>query len=368
MKIKWCILLLSICLLPVKWGRASEAKTVYFRSDASAEPFPVTVILPTDYNAQRSTAYPLLVTTAGDSRFEVLKAQVHWLSHVSFGPMPKVVILRLPNFDNASADKKQSEISATTFHQQVLPFVRQSFNIAPFTLLEGFSTRANLALDMLSQFPQAYQASIISSPALELESAKWNNRLLAELKQQQTHKLYIAYGSFNGQRAEFDSLFNGLTAQPNKVLSDLEAENYISTPLIHFETSVRQLFLPLSVQNFELYSAQGVQGILAYHQSLQAEFGYVISANVNLEGLANYYLENDSVEKGLAVFQYIIESAPDEQLYSVRYGQALLRVGRFEKAQQVLENAMVQAKKAQDDEAINYIQHLLQQASQHGRG
>ncbi|MDP4983833.1 alpha/beta hydrolase-fold protein [Pseudoalteromonas tunicata] len=365
MKLKLVVLLLVGLFLLPKHGYGAVAKELRFSSQALAEPYVFSVLLPNDYDGARKTPYPLLVTTAGDSRIAVLEAQIDWLSHVSFGPMPQVVILRLPQFVKANSSAMQAGLTAQLFHQQLLPFLQGALNLAPFTLIEGFSTQGNLALELFSQYPTHYQAAVISSPALELQSAKWHQQLNQQLQAHLAQRsLFLSLGTFTGNRPYFASLQVSLSEYKTAIFNDLSGENYISNPVIHFEQAVKQLFSAIHITNFQPFAQQGVAAVLAYQQGLKRQYGFEWPPFENLAGLANYYFDHQQPKEGVAVFDYLVTQYPEKLLYLIRYAQALVKLGDISKAKIKLEQVIALAKQQHDDEALQYSQNLLMELNQ----
>ncbi|NNG41899.1 hypothetical protein HJP15_02900 [Pseudoalteromonas sp. NEC-BIFX-2020_002] len=362
MKIILAIFLCQLCNITYASTIQSGLKVLSIKSAHLSKPIEVEIYIPNGYDEKRVTPYPLLATSAGDSRIAMLQSQIDWLSHVDFGPMPKVIMVRIPNIERSDkANYSDDELLATILHTEVYPYIRVNFNVAPFTLIEGFSTAANKALALFANYPQHYQGAIIISPALELADTAWHDKINQSLKQNLANRaLYLSLGNFAGNRLYFTALQKYVSSASNhSVFEDFSQKNYLSTAVLGFNNAVEHLFADLQIVNFELFAQSGIKGVLGYHEQLLKKYGYPHSPNNNLEGLADHYFTHNQVDKGSQVFTYLIKSNPENAIYRLRHGQALLKASKLSDAKSVLNKALSMAKKQQNQELINYISELL---------
>ncbi|MEM5549888.1 alpha/beta hydrolase-fold protein [Pseudoalteromonas neustonica] len=130
-----------------------------------------------------------------------------------------------------------------------LGYIRVNFNVASFTLIEGFSTAANKALALFANYPQHYQGAIIISPALELADTAWHDKINQSLKQNLANRaLYLSLGNFAGNRLYFTALQKYVSSASNhSVFEDLSQKNYLSTAVLGFNNAVDHLFADLQI-------------------------------------------------------------------------------------------------------------------------
>ncbi len=357
-------LLLGLCSQGV--GAMISAKQTEVTLDSAVTGTPVTLqlALPYDYDAKRKTPYPLLITSAGDSRIAMLQSEVDWLSHVAFGPMPQLIVLRLPVLPPKDNERGGEEYDiarlAEVMKKEVLPALDSRFNTAPFRILEGFSTLGNLSLELFSRDPDSYQAAVINSPALELAEPA-TLKAISERLQSGLGKryLFLSLGSFKGNRVHFNALSGVLAAAENARFADLSTENYLSTSTLGFERGMSELFADREIRDFAPYARDGVRAVLDYHQALADKYGYRQAPESNLEGLAEYYLARGELDKGRAVFEYLVQANPETPLFLVRYAQAMLGQGHKKEARSLFEQALHLAQKTGDQEGIDFIGRRL---------
>ena len=186
------ILLLTLTLLywpsPVFAEKiAAIHHSVELNSSLTQHRVNLDVYLPHNYVAGRQQPYPVLYTTAGDSRFELLQAQIAWLSHTSFSPVPQLVIVRVPRLSFAGAealsDRQYYALLAKVLRQEVQPALNTRFNLAPFSIIEGYSSRGNMALALLQHANGFFNAAVILALFLVANSLLWADAVIAALKE-----------------------------------------------------------------------------------------------------------------------------------------------------------------------------------------
>jgi len=367
--------LLTLTILCLAWPlSASQIAAVHhvveLDSELTQHKIYVDVYVPHTYAAGREEPYPVLYTTAGASRFEVLKTQIDWLSHTTFSPLPQLVIVRVPTLSFAGAealsDQHYYALLAKVLRQEVQPILNSRFNLAPFNILEGYSSRGNLALGLLRQASNYFNAAVILAPALELQPSTE----LAALKQViQTHSLvnylYLSLGNFANNRPHFDQLKSAASTfkktKSEYYFDDLSTEHYHSSAIIGLERGLRHLFADLKVTDFSSFNSSGVAGLDEYYYKLKAKYGYPIGKADNLLGLGQYFFAQKMLEQGQHTFEILLKAYPQQLIYHLRYAQAMLAAGLTEQAKVKLEQTLQLANNVGDAESRQYISQLLLQ-------
>ncbi len=367
--------LLKLTIICLAWPLfATEIGAVHHELKLQSELIKNTVHLnvyvPHNYAAQRKEPYSVLYTTAGDSRFEVLKAQIDWLSHTSFSPLPQLVIVRIPTLSFAGAqalsDQQYYALLAKVLRQEIEPLLNSRFNLSPFKILEGYSSRGNLALGVLQHAAGYFNAAVMLAPALELQQSE---ELAALNHLVKTHTLvnylYLSLGNFAANRPPFDQLKSVATqdkqAKSEYHFDDLSAEHYHSNAIIGLERGLRRLFADLKVTDFSSFASSGVPGLSSYHEKLIHKYGYPIDMGDNLLGLGQYFFEQQMQHKGHQAFEALLTAYPQQLIYHLRYGQAMLAAGLTLQAKVQLEQTLQLAVSLGDEEAQHYIGQLLSQ-------
>ncbi|CAM4234132.1 alpha/beta hydrolase-fold protein [Pseudoalteromonas byunsanensis] len=356
---------IAICLFsPLSWAINAVLHELDIHSDVLQRRLKVNLYVPHNYQQTDAKLYPLLVTSAGSSRMAVLRSQVDWLSHVDFGPMPQMIILQLPDIEVAQKEELAQGVYtnklAQVLHKDIFVYLKSAFRIAPYTVLEGFSSRGNIALELFAQYPQQYQGAIITSPALELADEGWRKAMSKALENTlKGRSLHLSLGSFTENKPHFVALTKPLYNFEQSSFVDLSAENYLSAPLLSFEQGAKWLFSDMRIVDYAPYAKGGIAAVLSQQQRANKKYDYDMSPNGKLQGLANYYFEQGQAHKGKQVFEHLIKHNPTNVNYHLRYAQALLKISQPIAAKPLLESALALAKAQRNEEAQSYIGSLI---------
>ena len=364
------LILLCLCWPAFAEKITAVRHTVELNSERIQQRVPLEVYLPYNYAADRQQPYPVLFTTAGDSRFELLQAQIDWLSHTHFSAVPQLVVVRLPRLSFAGAealsDQQYYALLAKVMRQEVQPALNTRFNLAPFSIIEGYSSRGNMALALLQHANGFFNAAVILAPALELQPADELANLQQALKTNSlVNYLYLSLGNFANNLRHFEQLKSAANSvnkdQSNYHFEDLSAEHYHSSAMVGLERGLRYLFADMKVTDFSPFVSSGVSGLQEYQQKLTDKYGYHIDMADNLLGLGQYFFEHQMPEHGQQTFAVLFESYPQQLIYQLRYAQAMLAAGLTQRAQIQLQHTLQLATDAADSELQHYVSQLLTQ-------
>ena len=364
------LLLLCLCWPAFAEKITAVRHTVELNSELIQQRVPLEVYLPYNYAAERQQPYPVLFTTAGGSRFGLLQAQIDWLSHTHFSAVPQLVVVRLPrlSFTGAEAlsDQQYYALLAKVLRQEVQPALNKRFNLAPFSIIEGYSSRGNVALALLQHASGHFNAAVILAPALELQPADELAKLQQALKTDSlVNYLYLSLGNFANNRRHFERLKtaanSGNKDQSDYHFDDLSTEHYHSSAMIGLERGLRYLFADMKVADFSPFVSSGVAGLQAYQQKLTDKYGYHIDMADNLLGLGQYFFEQQLPEQAEQTFTVLLSRYPENRLYQLRYAQAMLAAGLTQQAQIQLQHTLQLATDAADSELQHYVRQLLTQ-------
>lgn len=312
------------------------------------------LVLPRSYSSNQTKRYPLLISLAGESQFNSIVANTDWLSHVSFGPMPEVILLQFFQPDR-NPDK-----AGTVLVDELLPFIRANYRTERLTMLEGFSTSGVTALEYFAKYPKDFQAAILPSVGLGLESAQWLDKIVTKLTTTLGQRyLFLGKSSMKDDHLPFTRMKASLQHFEHVRFEDLSALNYLSSSVIGFEMGMQALFSGREISDFKPFAEHGVDAILAYHQTLSERLGFHVEPTDNLMGLAGFYFEQNALQKGMAVYQHLIDQDQTNILLHIRFAQALLKISEQSLAKVWLKQAKTLAKQDKNEEALEFIDHLL---------
>ncbi|MCF7515405.1 enterobactin esterase [Pseudoalteromonas sp. L23] len=342
---------------------ASKLQHITVSSKLVGGPVDVQIYLPFDFDVNRKEPYSTLYTTAGESRFDVLKAEVDWLSHTSFSPIPQLVIVRVPKLSFAGADKLSDQayfaLLARVLASEVEPTLIRQFNLSPFKVIEGYSSRAAIALNLLGEMPGYFQGAILSAPI-------WSHlpKLLKEdisdsiTKGKLTNNLYISLGSFDENRPFFAALAVSKRHQ-HLMLEDLSQYHYHVGAQLALRHGLQHILGAIKLQDYAQFDKSGLNGLREYHQKLEQRYGYSIDINANQLALGQYLFAQGNTILGKNAFDELLTTMPNSVIYNLRYGQTLLNAGDTTQATLQLKRALLLATEQKNEEAKQYIEQVL---------
>ena len=349
-----------------------QMQTITMKSNAAKQDIEFDVYLPADYTSRVDSRYPVFLTTAGSSRMAMLTTQIDWLSHVDFGPIPKVIVVTLPDIDlGAVADKYTGasgaldDLTAKVLEQDLLPYVDKHFRTQPYRLIEGFSSWGNFPLFVFRHYPHLFNAYLVLSPALELDESGLVDSFqsIAANSRFNNKFLYLSFATFNGVDEHFLKIVEALKPLDGKdqtsiITKDIRHENYIASPVIGLNNGVSKLFSDL-IPTPSRFTHSGYAGVQSYFKQLEAKYGFEIDSQTAILDLSFYYVETGEAQKALETMGHIVDLSSDNSLLLVRLAAIESQVGRHDKARATLNRALVLARNNGNEERTSYIQRQL---------
>lgn len=356
---------------------ASETTQFTVNSKLTDQELTVRLYLPSSYDEKLDKHYPVLLTTVGESREQMLVEQVKWLSHVSFAPIPEVIQVVLPHIDlEHTTDKfgkasgKADKVIADVLVKEVLPALDKKFRTTGFRIVEGFSSFGNFPLYLLRHYSSDFNAFFIFSPALELDESGLVESFSSEwrLSSERQHFVYLSLGTFTGNRPLYEKLTGSLAKfQKNNSLdfvhADLSKDNYLSGPNIGLVKASQALFADLQPK-YEQFHQTGREGVKKYFNALSEKYLEQINLANKLVSLSFSYANSKMFSKAISTMQSVVAENESDVLYRIRLAQILIRAGEQERALATLSKAKELAKVSNDEEAISFIGQLAQDLNQ----
>lgn len=346
----------------------TEELTIY--SNIAKQDLIFHITLPSNYESEGVTRYPSFYTTSGQSRLDVLKTKVKWLSHVDFAPLPQVFFISLPSIKADKFTKASGSIYSLTtqvYEKEVIPFIEKKYRTQPYRIIEGFSSNANQLLSIFTDKPQLFNAYMIFSPALVLDKSGLVNKLLAQKadSRYQYHSLYLSLGSFEENRPIFEKIQNHLATWSSSnikglevITEDLSHRNYLSSPVIGLTNAAEKIFSDRQ-PDAKLFEKTGVTGVEHHFGQLNAKYGYKLDANNTLVDLGFHYAKIEQFEKAEKTLNTVINKSPENIIYLVRLAEIQQQGGNNNKAKKTLTLALKHAKNQKNIEAKGYIESKI---------
>jgi predicted alpha/beta superfamily hydrolase len=363
-----------LCSLTLSHWSVAQSKNITLNvpSKLTKQPLSVLVTLPANYEKESTKHYPVLYTTASNRRLPIITQQVDWMSHVSFGPIVPMIIVRLPYIEhpneiqdkNTQASGLNTPLTIDILTQEILPLINKSYRIQPFSILEGYSTNANLPLNILAQAPTLFNAYISINPAWVLDK----NQLLEKLKTrllagELTHRsLYISLGDFSQNNEAFFK-FKQAVANSNSgldvTLDDQRHINYYTAPMSLLPKALEAIFSDTHPKDFKLFASGGIKAVDKYYSQLALKYGYSLSPINTLHDLSDYYAEHKNPKAQIDTLTHILSLKPDNIFYHIMLANALFENQQLKKYQQMIEHAKQLAASTNNQEALDHINNII---------
>jgi len=367
------ILLISISQVTFAAQEAeTRVKTIELKSAIAQQTLTLTVIVPEGYQADSKQRYPVFYTQTDPRRLKLIQQQIDWLSHLDFGPIPKMLIVSLPNISlnqhhqhkDAKASGLDTPLTIKVLAQEILPYIDREFRSQPFKILEGYSTQANLPLGILAQQPNLFNAYISINPALVLDKSELLKQLKARLSSKAlAHRsLYVSLGNFVQNKPLFEQLQVILTTQKtllNWQLSDLSSINYYTTPVTALPQALEQLFSDRQPQDIEQFLVKGLPDVEQYFKRLAHKYGYELSQNSTLLALGQLQMQQQQFSGALATFERLNTLKPNSIYYLTLLARAQHKNQRHTASKQSLELALELAQASKHQGEINFVKSQI---------
>ena len=333
----------------------------------------VEVYLPENYS-KSDQSYPVLFTTAGAQRLNMMLPMLDWLTHVDWSPIPELIVVTVPTINQGVIMHKDDGASgkfdaATTqwIASTLIPFINKNYRTQRFRILEGFSSYGNFPLYVYLHKPELFHSYISISPALVLDKHGLVERFRQprlNSKMTESKSLYISLGSFEQNRPLFEKLKHYAQQRPSHANVDFKDNRnafYLLPPVTTLPETLVSIFSD-RVPNLDtiksIYSDSGVSGIESYFKQLQHKYGSKVSSSSALETLATHFEFNKN-QTAISLFQLLTEREPTNLYYQMRLAEVYRTFSFNEQAKTTLEQAIKQARIQKDEEAINTLKIKL---------
>lgn len=368
------LFILSLACLLNSLAHAQEqqskgVKTIkhQFQSKAAKQTISFDVILPWGYD--KNQKYPVLYTTSGGSRIDMLTYQTDWLSHVEMGPMPAMIIVQLPYLDvestlhpkDVSASGVANPLNLNVLKNELIPFIDKSYLTYDYKVLEGYSSNGNFVLYAFEQSPTLFNGFIASSPALELDKSGLVERLskLKYLEQYQDRFFYLSLGSFVNNAPLFENIKANLSQQAfHARFANYSQYNFLSVASLSLTDAMEHLFADKS-PDIAQFANDGRQSVIDYFKKLSQKYQQTLSPNPSLIDLSFYYVEHKQGEKAVLTMQYLVNAHPENTFYLSRLAKVYEQLGETEKSRLTLQQGITLATKLNNEDALTYFKGEL---------
>ena len=331
----------------------------------------VEVFLPQDYLSSDKT-YPVLFTTAGQNRLKMMIPMLDWLTHVDWSPIPQLIVVTVPTinegvemFKDDGASGKFDSATVKWLGKTLIPFVNNKYRTQPFRILEGFSSYGNFPLYVFQQHTEMFHSYICISPALVLnQHSLIDDFKTLKLKTKKPRSLFVSLGNFEQNKLLFQKLKANTKHLPeriDKTFKDHSQDFYLQPPITAMIDALIDIFSDRTpkIDTLKLlYENGGIQAIDDYFLKLKQKYGSDISSVSSIETLAFHFAKTNN-QTAITLMKIIIKRMPDDVLYKMHLAEIYSDLSLNAQAKSTLLDAISQAKKQNDNEAVSYLQSKL---------
>lgn len=366
------IFLLACLLNSLAHAQEQQSKGVktikhQFKSKAAKQIISFNVVLPWGYD--KNQKYPVLYTTSGSSRIDMLTYQTDWLSHAEMGPMPAMIIVQLPQLEVestlhpkfVSASGVANPITLNVLKNELIPFIDKTYLTYDYKVLEGYSSNGNFVLYAFEQSPTLFNGFIASSPALELDKSGLVERLSKLRYSENYHDrfFYLSLGSFVNNAPLFENIKANFSQQAfHARFANYSYYNFLSVGSLSLTDAMEHLFADKH-PDITQFANTGRQGVIDYFKKRSLKYQQTLSPNSSLIDLSFYYVEHNQGEKAVSTMQYLVDTHPDNTFYLSRLAKVYEQLGKTEKSRLTLQQGIKLATKLNNEDALTYFKGEL---------
>ncbi len=372
------VMVLSLAFMQVHAAKKTDnitlGKKVTFHSKILKEDRALW-IYPADALENKKTKRPVMFLLDGDGHFHHICGLVEGLKRN--GLVSDMIIVALPNVDRNRdfLPKKidrlptsgKADMFLTFFKEELIPYMEQNYNTAPFRILFGHSYGGVFNFHALFKEPDLFSAHIAVSPSLRYgdEMLIKNGREFFKKRKKFNKFLYYSIGGDESARMKnpantmFDILKNSAPGDFDWHYRIFENENHGTVPHITAYYALRKLF---SGWNYKLPNDRektSFEGFLTHYKKLSEKYGYEIKpseAGINLFGY--FFLRQKKFDKAIEVLTYNVKQHPDSANVYDSLGEAFEGKNDFKSAIINYAKAVKIGKKKSDGNLNVFIKNL----------
>jgi len=340
------LLLLSFCVNAQSIESIIIGKKEIIYSKVLNENRKIWIYTPTNTSPSASPdkRYPVLYLLDGDAHFFSTVGIIQQLSQANGnGVLPEMIVVAIENTNRfrdlvPSADLNKKNPFIDFLSSELIPYIDKNYNTAPYKLLVGHSLGGLTAIDMLTKFPELFNAYIAIDPSMWYNSESFLKNTVAQLPKQNMNGKRLFVGTANtmpkgmtmeqlktdntAETQHIRSIFkldNFLKLNTNGLLYDqkyYEIERHNTIPLLCEYDGLRSIFdyylLDLSEKDFADSTALIASTLKTHYAKVSKVMGYKNSAS---DALINYLayeaLGKNHFEKANALFNLNVEWYPE---------------------------------------------------------
>lgn len=287
------LLLLSICVMAQNDESISIGKKEIIYSRVMNENRKFWIYTPniTSQSVNPAKRYPVLYLLDGDAHFFSTVGIIQQLSQANGnGVLPEMIVVAIENKDRLKDLVPPDDLNKTNpfisfLSSELIPYIEKNFNAAPYKLLVGHSLGGLTAIDILTKFPELFNAYIAIDPSMWYDNAKFLNNTIAQLPRQNLNGRKLFIGTAN-------------TMPKGMSISQLQSDHSIETQ------HIRSIF---KLNEFLRANTTGLRYVQKYYETERHNTVPLLSEYDGLRFIFDYYFL-DATEKDFADSTVLIAS------------------------------------------------------------
>lgn len=199
------IMLLSFCVIAQNKESITIGKKETIYSKVLKENRNIRIYTPnmTSQNADPEKRYPVLYVLDGDAHFYSTVGIIQQLSQANGnGVLPEMIVVAIENSNRLRdlvphEDLNQKNPFVHFLSAELIPYIDEHYNTAPYKSLVGHSLGGLTAIDMLTKSPQLFNAYIAIDPSMWYNNEKFLNNTISQLPKQDMKGSRLFVGTAN---------------------------------------------------------------------------------------------------------------------------------------------------------------------------
>lgn len=317
-----------------------------FKSKQLAETRSISVYLPPSYQLDRGKRYPVFFCLDGETHYKAMVGTLDWLSR-SANVIPEHIVVAI---HNAPGMRNQDMVAQGGNHQrsagfqkflieELIPFIDKTYPTQPFRILSGHSLGGVFALNILQEFPNQFQAYLISSPYFAVDSGQSiasMKSVLPTLALKQTF-LYASLGTEAGLRPFYeqwiDVLKDNAPANLTWQAKIFDGESHMTTPLLTIHAGLKSLYEDINPGPSSELMQKDVASIQNHFQALSKnKYGFEVSAENALTQKGITTAQGGDVAGGIRILRTTAATYPQSWKVQLGLSHLLEAVGQLSDA------------------------------------
>lgn len=316
--------------------------------------------------------YPVLYVLDGNAHFFSTVGIIQQLSQANGnGVLPEMIVVAIENTNRLRDLVPSDDLTKTNpfvdfLSTELIPYIDKNYNTAPYKMLVGHSLGGLTAIDVLTKFPELFNAYIAIDPSMWYNNESFLKNTVAQLPKQNMNgkRLFVGTANTMPKGMTVSQLKTDNTTETQHIRSIFKLDNFLKTntngllyaqkyyeterhntiPLLCEYDGLRFIFdyylLDLSEKDFADSTALIASTLKTHYAKVSKEIGYKNSAP---EALINYFaydaLGKNQFNKAQALFELNTSSYPESSNVYDSYADYYL-------AKKDTTNAIVNYKKA----------------------